>query len=143
MVLYLQLGCGQHRTSRLTRSEFSGCRRRAGIKQPKSNQEGQSCVQLNLAKLLFHDWAEAERKFAGESLFLHVPKQMTVQNEGEFLLFLLICAWTLSLQGSDCLAEAGQQSERVIIFKLCILFNKAHSSVIQKTPGFYHMMCRK
>lgn len=73
MVPHLQSGCGQHKRNRLVRREFSGCRCMAGIKQHKHSQEEQVCFQLNLAKILFHLWAEAERKFAVVSL-LYVPK---------------------------------------------------------------------
>lgn len=73
-------------------SEFSRCWCTAGIKQPKHNWEEQSSFQPNLLKNLLCDWAEAERKSADEPLFLYVPKEMTMQKQGEFLLFLLICA---------------------------------------------------
>lgn len=107
------------------------------VKQTKCSWEEQSCFQLNLPKNLLHNWVEAERKFADESL----PLTCTKRN-GEFLLFLLICAWILSLQGSHCLARAGQQGESGIIPEL-FQFNTAHSSVIQQTQGFYHTMSRK
>lgn len=93
-VPHLRSGCGQHRTSRLARSGFSGCQYMAEIKQPKHNWEEQSCFQLNLAKNLLHDRAEAERKFADEYSYMC---QIDDCAKCEFLLFLLIGGWTLTL----------------------------------------------
>lgn len=71
---------------------------------------------------------------------------MTVQNEGEFPLFLLICSWNFTFQELHYLFEEGhlgQQSEGAVILKLFILFNTAHSCLIQQMPGLCCMMCRK
>lgn len=71
---------------------------------------------------------------------------MTVQNEGEFPLFLLICSWNFTFQELHYLFEEGhlgQQSEGGVILKLFILFNTAHSCLIQQMPGLCCMMCRK